>query len=139
MNETRLWILFGGYQLTMNRVIELHKRWTAFSAEKGRERRKTQEQIDANNEVIARLLEINNRLDSDFVDDWRQRKDDLQRERDEAVMEELAAGTSAQAVLRALGSKNTQWIYGLRSNVVTDGRLPMQTNVNSHPEQRLGG
>lgn len=122
----------------MSNYVEVHKRWRGFTAEKSKARRVVQEQIDAKNEAINQLREEIVLLDTQFVDEWRHKKEALQRERDEAVMEALATGLSAQRILRELNSNNTVWIYGLRGQVMAANGIPEPGNVNSYtpPEER---
>jgi hypothetical protein len=115
-------------------MIELQKRWRAFSADRAKAKRDIQALDDADNAEIARLREGIIRRNAEFDEKWRNDKVTLQQKRDEAVMQEMSGpmGRSAQAILRDLGSNNTVWIYELRARLQAIGALPEQGNVNSY-------
>jgi hypothetical protein len=121
-------------------MIELQRRWRAFTADKAKAKREIQALDDADNAEIARLREQITKRNAEFEDKWRRDKVELQQKRDEAVMQEMSGpmGRSAQAILKDLGSNNTVWIYELRSRLQAIGALPQQVNVNSYtpPEER---
>ena len=115
-------------------MIELQRRWRAFSADRAKAKRIIQEQDDKDNAEIARLREAIIKRNSAFEDKWRQDKADLQKARDEAVKAAMSGpdGRSAQSILRELGSNNTVWIYELRGQLQAAGALPEQVNVNTY-------
>lgn len=117
-----------------NSMIELQRRWRAFSADRAKAKRIIQEQDDRDNAEIARLREAIIKRNSDFDDKWRQDKINLQQARDEAVKAAMSGpeGRSAQSILRELGSNNTVWIYELRGQLQAAGALPEQVNVNTY-------
>lgn len=121
-------------------MIELQRRWRAFSTDRAKAKRVIQAQDDADNAEIARLREGIIKRNADFDEKWRNDKAALQLARDEAVMQAMSGpdGRSAQAILRDLGSNNTVWIYELRARLQAAGALPEQVNVNSFtpPEER---
>jgi hypothetical protein len=121
-------------------MIELQKRWRAFSADRAKAKRAIQALDDADNAEIARLREGIIRRNAEFDEKWRNDKIVLQQKRDEAVMQEMSGpmGRPAQAILRELGSNNTVWIYELRARLQAIGALPEQSNVNTYntPEER---
>lgn len=121
-------------------MIELQKRWRAFSADRAKAKRDIQALDDKDNAEIARLREGIIRRNAEFDEKWRNDKVTLQQKRDEAVMQEMSGpmGRSAQAILRDLGSNNTVWIYELRARLQAIGALPEQVNVNTYhsPEER---
>jgi hypothetical protein len=113
-------------------MYELQRRWRAFSADRAKAKRVIQELDDADNAEIDRLRQGIIKRNADFDEKWRTEKADLQRRRDEAVMQELAIpGRSAQGILKDLGSNNTVWIYDLRAQVMAVKPIPAPTNVNS--------
>lgn len=122
-------------------MIELQKRWRAFSADRAKAKRAIQALDDADNATIAKLREGIIRRNAEFDEKWRKDKVDLQLARDEAVMQAMSGpmGRPAQAILRELGSNNTVWIYELRARLQALGALPEQTNLNSYtpPEDRV--
>jgi hypothetical protein len=115
-------------------MIELQRRWRAFSADRAKAKRDIQAQDDKDNAEIARLREAIIKRNSEFDDKWRQDKINLQKARDEAVMQAMSGpeGRSAQSILRDLGSNNTVWIYELRGRLQALGVLPEQVNVNTY-------
>ena len=121
-------------------MIELQKRWRAFSADRAKAKRDIQALDDKDNAEIARLREGIIRRNAEFDEKWRKDKIDLQLARDEAVMQAMSGpmGRPAQAILRELGSNNTVWIYELRARLQALGALPEQGNVNSYtpPDER---
>jgi len=124
----------------MSDMIELQRRWRAFSADRAKAKHHIQELDAADNEEIARLREQIIKRNVTFTETWRTAKADLQQKRDEAVMAEMAGpnGRSAQSILQELGSNNTVWIYELRSRVQAMGALPEQGNVNTYtPSENL--
>lgn len=121
-------------------MIELQRRWRAFSADRAKAKRVIQAQDDADNAEIARLREAIITRNSEFDDKWRQDKINLQKARDEAVMQAMSGpdGRSAQSILRDLGSNNTVWIYELRGRLQALGVLPEQVNVNTYtPPEKI--
>lgn len=113
-------------------MYELQRRWRAFSADRAKAKRQLQELDDADKAEIARLQEQIINRNSEFDDQWRNAKADLQRRRDEAVMAELAIpGRSAQGILKDLGSNNTVWIYDLRAKVMAATPIAAPENVNT--------
>lgn len=125
---------------TSKSMIELQKRWRAFSADRAKAKREIQALDDRDNAEIAKLREGIIRRNAEFDEKWRQDKIDLQLARDEAVMQAMSGplGRSAQSILKELGSNNTVWIYELRARLQAIGALPEQVNVNSYspPEER---
>jgi hypothetical protein len=120
--------------MASDNMIELQRRWRAFSADRAKAKRLVQEQDDKDNAEIARLREAIITRNSEFDDKWRQDKIELQKARDEAVMQAMSGpdGRSAQSILRDLGSNNTVWIYELRGRLQALGALPEQVNVNTY-------
>jgi len=120
--------------MASDKMIELQRRWRAFSADRAKAKRDIQAQDDKDNTEIARLREAIIKRNSEFDDKWRQDKIDLQKARDEAVMQAMSGpeGRSAQSILRDLGSNNTVWIYELRGRLQALGALPEQVNVNTY-------
>ena len=116
------------------KMIELQRRWRAFSADRAKARRDIQQQDDKDNAEIARLREAIIKRNTAFDEQWRQAKIDLQKARDQAVMDAMSGpeGRSAQSILRELGSNNTVWIYELRGQLQAAGKLPEQVNVNTY-------
>jgi len=119
--------------MASDNMIELQRRWRAFSADRAKAKRDIQAMDDRDNAEIARLREAIIKRNSEFDDKWRQDKIDLQKARDEAVMQAMSGpeGRSAQSILRDLGSNNTVWIYELRGRLQAVGALPEQVNVNT--------
>jgi len=119
--------------MASDNMIELQRRWRAFSADRAKAKRDIQAMDDRDNAEIARLREAIITRNSEFDDKWRQDKIDLQKARDEAVMQAMSGpeGRSAQSILRDLGSNNTVWIYELRGRLQALGVLPEQVNVNT--------
>jgi hypothetical protein len=121
----------------MANFVELHNQWRGFAADRARARKDIDDELAENNarieELRLRNVEINTTVASEFMAEWKRKKLELQEARDQAVMEEMAKGRSAQAILRELGSQNTVWIYKLRANLVAEGRLPETQNENSAP------
>ncbi|WP_120520499.1 hypothetical protein [Arthrobacter celericrescens] len=115
-----------------SKIVRLHKLWTNFAADRRTAQGALQERLDKYDAAIGLLREEIIRAQTQFDDHWKNRKPDIQKQRDDAVMEELATGRSAQSILRELGSNNTKWIYDLRARVAD--RIPEQTNVNSRPQ-----
>lgn len=115
-------------------MIDLQRRWRAFSADRAKAKRIIQEQDDKDNAEIARLREAIIKRNTEFDEKWRQDKADLQKARDEAVKAAMSGpdGRSAQSILRELGSNNTVWIYELRGQLQAAGALPEQVNVNTY-------
>lgn len=120
--------------MTSKNMIELQRRWRAFSADRAKAKRLIQAEDDRDNAEIARLREAIIKRNSEFDDKWRQDKITLQKDRDEAVMQAMSGpeGRSAQSILRDLGSNNTVWIYELRGRLQALGALPEQVNVNTY-------
>lgn len=121
-------------------MIELQRRWRAFSADRAKAKREIQAQDDRDNAKIAELREGIITRNSEFDDKWRQDKINLQKARDEAVMQAMSGpdGRSAQSILRDLGSNNTVWIYELRGRLQALGVLPEQVNVNTYtPPEKI--
>jgi hypothetical protein len=117
-----------------NKMVELQRRWKAFTSDRARAKRDIQTQDDQDNAEIARLREGIIRRNAEFDEKWRSEKSDLQHARDEAVMQAMSGldGRSAQYILRELGSNNTVWIYELRGRLQAQGVLPEQLkNANS--------
>lgn len=117
--------------MPMTKVVDLHNQWRGFTAERGRAKRAVAEKIEENNARIAELREENIRLETEFDNEWKNKKEQLKVARDEAVMDLLASGRSAQSILRELGSNNTVWIYDLRDKVMTAKGIPVPSNVNT--------
>lgn len=117
--------------------IGLHTQWRGFAADRAQARKQIDDELAENNTKIEELrlrnVEINTNIHSEFNAEWKRKKLELQEARDQAVMEEMAKGKSAQRILRELGSQNTVWIYKLRARLVAEGRLPETLNENSAP------
>lgn len=123
----------------MANFIELHNQWRGFTTDRAKARKAIDDELAENNEKIEELrlrnVQLNTVVNSEFRAEWNRRKTELQEARDRAVMEEMAKGKSAQAILRELGSQNTVWIYKLRARLVAEGRLPETMNENSIPSK----
>lgn len=117
---------------------ELQNQWRGFAADRAKARKEIDDRLAEIATEIEKLrleqVEINTTVNSEFRAEWTRKKLELQEARDQAVMDEMAKGTSAQKILRELGSQNTVWIYKLRARLVADGRLPEAQNQNSSPQ-----
>lgn len=112
-------------------IVRLHKLWNSFGDDRSRARRDIQERLDKYNAVIQTLRDEGIRLQTEFEDQWKNRKKETQDDRDMAVMNELATGRSAKSILKELGSNNTVWIYDLRAKVQGSTGIPERGNVNT--------
>lgn len=102
----------------MSELKALQLAWRSFTTDRAADKRGVITQIDKNNAEITRLRDENQTLMKEFTDKWERIREERKVALDVAAKAELAKGTSAQAVLRELGSNNTKWIYELRSEVV---------------------
>lgn len=117
------------------KVVRLQQEWRNFAATRSRAKRELQEKVDANKAEMARLQDENAAMLTRFDEDWKAEKARIQEARDIAVMEELATGRPAQAILKEIGSNNTVWIYELRARVQAASGLPEPQNLNTPTAQ----
>jgi hypothetical protein len=81
------------------------------------------------NELQAEITEMEKSFDAE----WKARKAERREALDEAAIEMMMAGKSAQAVLHELGSNNTVWIYKLRH--IAMERLGLEKPDDEEPKQ----
>jgi len=120
--------------MPMSDIVRLHNQWRGFTTERSRAQKEVNEQNEADQALIARLQEGIAERNRTFDDVWRGKKQRLQQQRDEAVMQEMATGTPAQAILKEIQSNNTVWIYGLRRKLLASTPIPAPPNINTRNE-----
>lgn len=117
--------------MPMSDIVRLHNQWRGFTTERSRAQKEVNEKNEADLATIARLQEAITERNRVFENTWKDKKSRLQKQRDEAVMQEMANGTPAQTILKEIQSNNTVWIYGLRRQLLAEQPIPAQPNINT--------
>lgn len=120
--------------MPMSDIVRLHSQWRGFTAERSKAQKEVNEQNEKDQAEIRRLQDQINERNDNFEAVWKGKKQRLQKARDIAVMQELAEGTPAQTILKAIESNNTVWIYGLRRDVMANAPIPAAPNINTRSE-----
>lgn len=120
--------------MPMSDIVRLHNQWRGFTTERSRAQKEVNEKNERDLEQIARLQEGIAERNRVFEDTWKGKKARLQKQRDEAVMQEMANGTPAQTILKEIQSNNTVWIYGLRRQLLAEQPIPAPPNINTRNE-----
>lgn len=120
--------------MPMSDIVRLHNQWRGFTTERSRAQKKVNEENERDQAEIARLQEGIAERNRTFDDVWKGKKQRLQKQRDEAVMQEMANGTPAQTILKEIQSNNTVWIYGLRRQLLANTEIPSAPNINTRNE-----
>lgn len=120
--------------MTMTDIVRLHNQWRGFTAERSKAQKDINELIEKDRAEIRRLEAQIAETKETFESVWRGKKERLQKQRDLAVMQELANGTPAQTILKEMESNNTVWIYGLRRQVMANAPIPVAPNVYTRSE-----
>lgn len=121
--------------MPMHDIVRLHNQWRGFTTERSRAQKEVNEQNEADLAEIARIQDRIADRNITFENVWKGKKARLQKQRDEAVMQEMANGTPAQTILKEIQSNNTVWIYGLRRKLLAETPLPAQPNINTRNER----
>lgn len=114
----------------MSKITDIQAEWRGFAAKRGLAMKALNELKERNNAEIERLRTEMNEAEAEFQETWRQNKANLAIERDEIVAEALLSGRSALSILNEMGSQNTVWIYKLRNELITAGKL-IEANVDN--------
>lgn len=120
--------------MPMSDIVRLHNQWRGFTTERSRAQKEVNEKNEADLAEIARIQDRIEERKATFESVWKGKKQRLQKQRDEAVMQEMANGTPAQTILKEIQSNNTVWIYGLRRQLLAETPLPSQPNINTRNE-----
>lgn len=120
--------------MPMSDIVRLHNQWRGFTTERSRAQKEVNEKNEADLAEIARIQDRIAERNITFENVWKGKKARLQKQRDEAVMQEMANGTPAQTILKEIQSNNTVWIYGLRRKLLAETPLPPQPNINTRNE-----
>ena len=121
--------------MPMSDIVRLHNQWRGFTTERSRAQKEINEKNERDLAEIQRLQEGITERNRTFDDVWRGKKQRLQKQRDEAVMQEMANGTPAQTILKEIQSNNTVWIYGLRRQLLAETPIPVAPNINTRNER----
>lgn len=117
--------------MPMSDIVRLHNQWRGFTTERSRAQKELNDKNEADLAEIARIQDRIEERKATFENVWKGKKQRLQKQRDEAVMQELANGTPAQTILREIESNNTVWIYGLRKEVLANTPIPSPPNMHT--------
>jgi transposase-like protein len=130
----------------MVNLSDINRQWREFPMTRSRAQRDLQRELDELREKIDGLRGQVQERESAFDEEWRRRKDALYEERNEAIKEAAREGRSGAEILREMGGNNTQLVYKLIQEAMTeqaDGHVAVKVKqaeeAEPEPDTELEG